>query len=80
MREEFIFFMGRYRALEFFMQNLITQFGESLEDRFNRLPLNGGRTNLVSGAFDWEHTPQGKYYWEGLDRQWETFIKQQLNN
>lgn len=80
MREEFVFFLGRYRALDFYTSNLWEQYHETIEERFNRLRMNNDRTNLVSGAFAWIATPQGPSYWEGIDKQWEEHIKHQLNN
>jgi len=68
MKEKFIAFLKKHRALRKFKANLLTRYGD-----IANIDVYCEEVNFsdIDGAFTWNDTPEGQDYWERLSKLWE---------
>ena len=76
MKAKFIEFLKSQNIYEAFEQNLKADHGAELDEFIDR-HVNEPHI-LIAGAFDWENSPQGHFYWFKINDQWHRELEEQL--
>lgn len=73
--------MNRYKAFRDFLDNrgYAKEFDQAFYNAYpgyhldnNLWDILGGDECFLGRVFDWERTPQGRSFWEKIDREWYT--------